>query len=189
MSSSLTEKLCHIQQSQLLVIDIQERLASAMPAEVLEKVIANTQILLTAANELEIPIIHSEQYPKGLGNTVSTIAEHFPEGSSVTKTSFSCSDAEDFNDLLVKQKRQQIIITGMESHVCVLQTALQLQQKDYVVFVVEDAICSREKFNHKNAVGRLRQSGIVVTNLESVLFEWLRDASHPKFKTLSKLIK
>lgn len=189
MSSSLTEKLCHIQQSQLLVIDIQERLASAMPAEVLEKVVANTQILLTAANELDIPVVHSEQYPKGLGNTVSAIAEHFPEGSSVTKTSFSCSDTKDFNDLIATQKRQQVIITGMESHVCVLQTALQLQQKGYAIFVVEDAICSRKKFNHKNAIKRLRQSGIVVANVESVLFELLRDASHPKFKILSKLIK
>ena len=189
MSSSLTEKLCQLQQSQLLVIDIQEHLASAMPAEVLEKIVASTHILLTAANELDIPIIHSEQYPKGLGNTVNAIAEHFPEGSSVTKTSFSCSDAEGFNDLIATQKRQQIIITGMESHVCVLQTALQLQQKGYVVFVVEDAICSRKKFNHKNAIKRLRQSGVVVTNVESVLFEWLRDATHPKFKTLSKLIK
>ena len=189
MSSSLTEKLCHVQHSQLLVIDIQERLASAMPADVLEKVVANNQILLTAANELDIPVIHSEQYPKGLGNTVAAIAKHFPEGTSVTKTSFSCSDAEGFNDLLVKQKRQQIIISGIESHVCVLQTALQLQQKGYAVFVVEDAICSRKKLNHKNAIKRLRQSGIIISNVESVLFEWLRDAAHPKFKLLSKLIK
>ena len=189
MSSSLIEKLCHVQHSQLLVIDIQERLATAMPDEVLEKVVANTQVLLTAANDLDIPIIHSEQYPKGLGNTVTAIAEHFPEGSSVTKTTFSCSDAEGFNDLVATQKRQQIIITGMESHVCVLQTTLQLQQKGYTVFIVEDAICSREKFNHKNALKRLRQSGVVVTNVESVLFEWLRDASHPQFKKLSTLIK
>ena len=189
MSSSLTEKLCHAQHSQLLVIDIQERLASAMPADVLEKVVVNNQTLLTAANELDIPVIHSEQYPKGLGNTVAAIAKHFPEGTSVTKTSFACSDAEGFNDLLVKQKRQQIIISGIESHVCVLQTALQLQQKGYAVFVVEDAICSRKKLNHKNAIKRLRQSGIIISNVESVLFEWLRDAAHPKFKLLSKLIK
>ena len=189
MSSSLIEKLCHVQHSQLLVIDIQERLASAMPDEVLEKIVVNTQILLTAANDLDIPVLHSEQYPKGLGNTVAAIAEHFPESSSVTKTSFSCSDAEGFNDLIATQKRQQVIIVGMESHVCVLQTALQLQQKGYAVFIVEDAICSREKFNHKNALKRLRQSDIVVTNVESVLFEWLRDASHPQFKKLSTLIK
>ena len=190
MSSSITEKLCHAQYSQLLIIDIQERLASAMPADVIDKVIKNNNILLTAANELDIPVIHSEQYPQGLGNTVATVAEHFPETShSIIKTSFSCSDAEGFNDFIAKQKRQEIIISGIESHVCVLQSAIQLQRKGYVIYVVEDAVCSRQKSNHNNAIERLKQSGIIVSNVESVLFEWLRDAAHPKFKILSKLIK
>lgn len=189
MSSSLIEKLCHVQQSQLLVIDIQERLASAMSDDVLKNIIANTQVLLTAANDLNIPIVNSEQYPKGLGNTVTEIAKHLPDDRSVIKTSFSCSDAEGFNDLIATQKRQQIVITGMESHVCVLQTALQLQQKGYSVFVVEDAICSRKKLNHDNAIARMRQHGIIVSNVESVLFEWLRDAKHASFKKISSLIK
>ena len=190
MSFSLNEKLCHAKHSQLLIIDIQERLASAMPADVLESVIKNNSILLTAANELDIPVIHSEQYPKGLGNTIPTIAEQLPESSHcVTKTSFACSNAEGFNELIAKQKRQQVIITGIESHICVLQSAIQLQRQGYVVHVVEDAICSRKKSNHKNAVARLRQSDVIINNTESVLFEWLRDATHPEFKTLAKLIK
>lgn len=190
MGLSLNEKLCHAQHSQLLIIDIQERLASAMPADVLENVIKNNNVLLTAANKLNIPVIHSEQYPKGLSSTVAAIAEHFPETShAITKTSFSCSDAEGFNELIAKQKRQQIIITGMESHICVLQSAIQLQHHGYAVYVVEDAICTRKKSNHKNAIERLRQAGIIISNVESVLFEWLRDAAHPEFKTLSKLIK
>lgn len=190
MGLSLTEKLCDAQHSQLLIIDIQERLAAAMPADVLAKVIKNNNILLSAATELEIPVVHSEQYPKGLGNTVGELAEHIPEGSAcITKTSFACSNAEGFNNLIAKQKRKQIIISGIESHICVLQSALQLQQKGYAVYVVEDAICSRKKLNHKNAVARLRQNGVNVTNVESVLFEWLRDAAHPKFKALSNLIK
>lgn len=190
MSLSSNEKLCHAKHSQLLVIDIQERLTSAMPVDVLENVIKNNNILLNAANELDIPVIHSEQYPKGLGNTLNAITEQLPESSTcVTKTSFACSDTEGFNELIAKQKRQQVIITGIESHICVLQSAIQLQRQGYVVHVVEDAICSRNKHNHKNAVARLRQSNIIVNNVESVLFEWLRDATHPKFKTLSKLIK
>jgi len=190
MSLSLNEKLCHAKHSQLLVIDIQERLASAMPADILENVINNNNILLRAANELDIPVIHSEQYPKGLGNTVTAIAEVLPETSNtVTKTSFACSDSEGFNELVAKQKRQQIIITGIESHICVLQSAMQLQRQGYIVHVVEDAICSRKKSNHKNAVARLQQNDVIINNVESVLFEWLRDATHPKFKTLSKLIK
>lgn len=190
MNLSSNEKLCHAQQSQLLIIDIQDRLASALPADVLDNVVKNSNILLTAASELDIPVIYSEQYPKGLGNTVAALAEHFPATSlSFTKTRFSCSGAEEFDELIAKQKRPQIIISGIESHICVLQTALQLHQQGYVVYVVEDAICSRKKFNHKNALKRLRQSGVIISNVESVLFEWLGDAMHPKFKILSKLIK
>lgn len=190
MSLSLNEKLCHAQHSQLLIIDIQERLASAMPAEVLDNVIKNNNILLHAANELDIPVIHSEQYPKGLGNTVPQIAEQLLDtSSSVTKTSFACSNTDGFNELIAKQKRQQIIITGIESHICVLQSAIHLQRQGYAVYVVEDAICSRKKLNHQNAIERLRQSHVIISNIESVLFEWLEDATHPKFKALSKLIK
>lgn len=190
MSTSLNDKLCDTKHSQLLIIDIQERLVSAMPSKVLDNVIKNNNILVQAANELDIPILYSEQYPKGLGNTVAPILEQLPETSHcITKTSFSCSNTEGFNELVVKQKRQQIIITGIESHICVLQTASQLHQKGYAVYVVEDAICSRKKLNHKNAVKRLRQSGVIISNVESVLFEWIGDAMHPKFKTLSKLIK
>ena len=190
MSMSLNEKLCQAQQSQLLIIDIQDRLASAMPAEVLEKVIKNNNILVRAAKELDIPVIHSEQYPKGLGNTVTEISSTLPDAAvSIEKTCFSCSETEGFHDLLAKNKRQQIIITGIESHICVLQSAIQLQRHGYTVYVVEDAVCSRKKSHHKNAIQRLRQSGIIISNVESVLFEWLRDASHPHFKNLSRLIK
>jgi nicotinamidase-related amidase len=190
MSLSLNEKLCHAQHSQLLIIDIQERLASAMPADVLEKIIKNNNVLLTAASELNIPVIHSEQYPKGLGNTVAAITEHLPKKShAITKTSFSCANADGFNNFLAKQKRQQIIITGIESHICVLQSAIDLQHQGYTVYVVEDAICSRKKLNHMNAIERLRQSGIIISTVESVLFEWLRDAQHTSFKYISALIK
>ena len=190
MSMSLNEKLCHAQHSQLLIIDIQERLASAMPEKVLDSVTRNTNILISGATELGIPVIRSEQYPKGLGNTVSDIADNLPESSSsIEKTCFSCSETEGFHDLLAKNKRQQIIITGIESHICVLQSAIQLQRHGYAVYVVEDAVCSRKKLHHNNAMARLRQNGVIVSNVESVLFEWLRDAAHPQFKNLSKLIK
>lgn len=174
MSLSLNEKLCHAKHSQLLIIDIQERLASAMPADVLENIIKNNSTLLQAANELDIPVIYSEQYPKGLGNTLSSITENLPDNNlCVTKTSFACSDSDGFNDLIAKQKRQQIIITGIESHICVLQSALQLQRHGYIVHVVEDAICSRKKFNHKNAIARLRENNIIINNVESVYLNGL----------------
>ena len=190
MSMSLHEKLCHAQHSQLLVIDIQERLASAMPAKVLEKVIHHNAILLQAAEKLNIPIIHSEQYPKGLGHTLEEISAHLPENAtSIEKTCFSCTEVEGFHELFAKHNRQQVVLSGIESHICVLQTALQLQRQGYSVYVTEDATCSRQKSNHKNAMARLRHNGIIITNTESVLFEWLRDAKHAEFKQLSQLIK
>lgn len=190
MSMSLDEKLCHAQHSQLLIIDIQERLASAMPEKVLANVMQNNAILLQAAEKLAIPVVRSEQYPKGLGHTHAGISAHLPGNAvSIEKTCFSCSEVDGFHELLAKHNRQQVVITGIESHICVLQTALQLQRQGYSVYVVEDAICSRKKLNHKNAVERLRQNGIIVSNTESVLFEWLRDAKHPEFKNLSQLIK
>lgn len=189
MSASLIEQLCYAEQSQLLIIDIQERLAAAMPHEVIEKVINNSNILLQAADELAIPVIHSEQYPQGLGKTVPLLAENINNRNTITKTRFSCSGDDEFNNIVLKNKRKQIIISGIEAHVCVLQTALQLQQQGFLVYVVADAVCSRKKFNYKNAIARLRQAGIIVTNVESVLFEWLRDSAHPQFKSLSKLIK
>ena len=190
MKSLLSENICHSEQSQLLIIDIQDRLAAAMPDKVIEKVINNNNILLQAANELDIPVIHSEQYPKGLGNTVAELTKNLAASNQViTKTQFSCSGSDEFNNLVLRNKRKQIIISGIETHVCVLQTALQLHAQGFLVYVVADAVCSRSKFNYKNALQRLRQAGIIITNVESVLFEWLRDAAHPKFKIVSKLIK
>jgi len=190
MSLSLNEKLCHAQHSQLLIVDIQERLASAMPADILKNTIKNNRILLNAANELNIPVIYSEQYPKGLGHTVSKLSEALiATNISFTKTCFACTGEDGFSEIISKNNRQQIIIGGIESHICVLQTAIQLQRQGYTVYVAEDAICSRKKLNHKNAIKRLRQNDVIVSNVESVLFEWLRDATHPKFKTLSQLIK
>ena len=190
MSLSLNEKLCHAQHSLLLIIDIQERLAGAMPEKVVAKVIKNNSILLDAAKELNIPVIHSEQYPNGLGHTMPSLSVKITSSDNlITKTSFACSNSDGFNELVAQQNKQQIIISGIETHICVLQSALHLQRLGYAVYVIEDAVCSRKNFNHMNAIERLRHSDVVVSNVESVLFEWLEDASHPKFKTLSNLIK
>lgn len=190
MSLPLNDKICHALHSQLLIIDMQERLASAMPAKVLNKVIENNNVLLKAANELGIPVIHSEQYPRGLGATLPELSENLTGANqSFTKTCFACTEEDGFDEIISKHKRQQIIISGIESHICVLQTALQLQHQGYAVYVVEDAICSRKKLNHKNAIARLQQSGVIISNVESVLFEWLRDTRHSSFKELSALIK
>jgi nicotinamidase-related amidase len=184
-------QLCAAETSQLVVIDVQVRLMAAMPPEARERVVKNTGILLQAARLLSLPVIATEQYPKGLGATEAALAQHFPENLDVVcKTCFASSGAAGFDATLdAHQGRHQLVLTGMEAHVCVLQTALELLGRGYQVFVVEDAVSSREDANRHNAMMRLRQAGATITNTESVLFEWLRDASHPQFKAVTALIK
>ena len=160
-----------------------------MPEKPRQQTLHNATLLTQAANTLKIPITHTEQYPKGLGATEEVIRSHLADAVAIEKTCFSCFAAEGFITAVSLAQRQQIILCGMESHVCVLQTAVELQQAGYQVFVVEDAVCSRHKQHHKNALARMRQAGIIVTNAESVIFEWLRDTSHPDFKSLSRMLR
>ena len=181
--------LAEAKHSQLVVIDVQERLVAAMAEKPRQQTLHNISLLSQIANTLKIPITHTEQYPKGLGPTEEMVRAHLAETEAIEKTCFSCFGAEGFITAVSLAQRQQIILCGMESHVCVLQTAIELQQAGYQVFVVEDGICARHKRHHKNALGRLRQAGIIVTNAESVVFEWLRDATHPDFKSVSRLLR
>lgn len=181
--------LCRRDNSALLVIDVQTRLAAAMPER--DRVLRNSGILIEAATQLDIPILQTEQYPRGLGPTEPALAERLQDKAQrLEKTSFSCCDAAGFDAAACADvRRTQWILCGMETHVCVLQTALDMRSRGLEVFVVEDATCSRSAANFSNALARLRQAGIVVSNTESVLFEWLRDANHPRFKALTSLIR
>lgn len=181
--------LCDAAAAQLVVVDIQERLAGVMQTADRERVIRNSRILLQAAELLQVPTIVSEQYPKGLGHTEAELTGHLTSAAVVEKSCFACSAESAFSERLAANDRKQVVLTGMESHVCVLQTAMELHQGGYRVFVVEDAACSRSVENHRNAMARLRTAGVAVSNTESVLFEWLRDAKHEHFKAISKLIK
>lgn len=182
--------MCDAYSGQLVVVDIQLRLASAMAETDRSRVIHNTAILSQAARLLNVPMIASEQYPKGLGPTEEDVARYFPENlNRVEKTCFACTGDAVFREALSTNKRHQVILSGMETHVCVLQTALELVANEYAVFVVEDAVCSRREMNHRNALARMRDVGAVITNTESVLFEWLRDATHENFRKISALIK
>lgn len=182
--------LCHAGTSRLVVVDAQPRLAAAMPDEVRASVTANLALLLDAARMLDLPVSVTEQYPKGLGHTEASVAGRFPDHTRIfEKTSFSCCGADGFVASLDIEHQHQLVIAGMESHVCVLQSALDLRQRGFQVFVVEDAVCSRNPRNHRNAMERLRHADVLVTNTESVLFEWLRDAGHQQFKAVSALLK
>ena len=180
--------LCHADRGHLLIVDIQERLANVMPEKVLAQLLANTNILLQAAAELDIPITHTEQYPQGLGATHAAITANLP-GEPIEKTCFSSCGAEGMGDVIADETREQWIIMGMEAHVCVTQTCMDLLSQDKTVIIVADGICSRTKANYHNAISRMRQAGAIIANTESVLFEWLGDASHSQFKNLSKLVR
>jgi nicotinamidase-related amidase len=176
--------------SLLIIVDLQTKLSAVMPDAEAKLMTANAGSLLETAAILNIPVLLTEQYPKGLGATDSSIIQKLPEATRVfEKTGFSCCLAEGFCAALESSDRKQIILAGLEAHVCVLQTALELRHNGYQVYVVEDATCSRKPVHKSYALQRMQQQGITITNHESVLFEWLRDASHPDFRRISGLLR
>lgn len=179
-------------QSQLLIVDIQERLLPAMAAP--EALLAHVQKLCAGARELSVPISLSEQYPKGIGATVASVREAAGNSAVVLeKMHFSCARdtniAMRINELGQVHRRKQIVVCGIESHVCVLQSAIDFQARGYEVAVVADAVSSRSEASKTIALDRLRQSGVTIVTTEMVLFEWLAVAGTDQFRTVSKLIK
>lgn len=154
----------------------------------MQQVVKNCAVLLQSASLLEIPSIYTEQYPKGLGSTVPALLELLQPNQRVEKTVFSCAKEPTFNRKLTSD-RPQIILAGMEAHICILQTALDLQNSGHQVFVVEDAVISRNPHHKANALQRLRSAGVIISNTESVVFEWLGAAEGDHFKAISKLIR
>ena len=170
----------------LLVIDIQDKLVPAMKYG--EQVIQNTNTLISVAKKLGVPIIVTEQYPKGLGKTVSDVSSNLEGALTYEKTSFSGCTSE-VTSALKGLGRKKIIITGMETNVCVFQTVRDLLANGYQVFVVGDAVCSRTKGNYLNGLSLMSSMGAVVTNTETVFFDLMKQAGTPLFRELSKLIK
>ncbi|MEO5335636.1 MAG: hydrolase [Magnetospirillum sp. WYHS-4] len=171
----------------LLVVDIQDRLLPAMAAP--ERVIANATLLLKAAARLVIPVLASEQYPKGLGHTEVSVAALLPKGAVVEKMHFSCVGDDGFCLRFGELGRSQAVVVGMETHVCVLQTVLDLLGRGTEVFVVADAVSSRTEESRQMALERMRQAGARIVTAEMVAFEWLARAGTPEFKDISKLVK
>ena len=174
--------------SHLVIIDMQERLASVMPGDALQNVVKNCGILLQAAALLEVPALYTEQYPKGLGRTLPELMQWLNTKPRVEKTAFSSCDEPTFCRQLTSD-RPQVVLAGMEAHICILQTALALQDMGRLVFVAEDAVLSRNAINKANALDRLRQAGIVVSNTESIVLEWLGVAEGETFKQISRLVR
>ncbi len=173
---------------QFVFIDIQEKLVGAMLGADYSAMRKQCETLATAAMLLEIPCLITEQYPKGLGHTVPELASLLNHAPVVEKTAFSAMAEPKFSRQLTSDK-PQIVLAGMEAHICVLQTALDMQAAGKQVFVLEDAVISRNPANKANALARLRQAGVIVSNTESVLFECLGKAEGDAFKQISKLIR
>jgi nicotinamidase-related amidase len=171
----------------LVVVDIQERLAAVM--EHRARVVANTLHLIEAAKLFSIPVLVTEQYPKGLGPTLAEIREALPSPDPVEKIAFSCCGESHFPDRLASTRREKVVVAGMESHVCVLQTVLDLLRTGYQVHVVDDAVCSRREENHRTALALMRDAGAVITCTETVLFQLLVRAGTEEFKTISRRIR
>lgn len=173
----------------LVVIDVQERLCAAMDQEVLRRLTRNIGILLESAKELGIPAIVTEQYVKGLGPTLSELREKATTASYHEKLTFSCCGDELFTNQLKQSGRTHIIVAGMETHVCVLQTVLDLLADGYDVHVVKDAVMSRSSDNKQTAMEAMTLAGAVPTCTETVVFQLLKIAGTESFKKLSKLVK
>src|SRR4030042_848955 len=171
----------------LLLIDFQERLFPVMHEK--EKLLRNVVKLIRGAKALEIPIILTEQYPKGLGPTIPEIRELLPDIKPVEKVCFSCTDEESFNKALEALKRKQVIIAGIEAHICVYQTAMELGRAGYQVQVVGDCVASRDPENKLVALFKMGATGINPTTMETALFELLKVAKGDKFKQISNIVK
>ena len=184
----MTLKVANAASSQLFIVDMQIKLASAMPVDAMQAALKNCAILAQTAQLLSVGSVLTEQYPQGLGETLPEIKQHLANNKAIVKTAFSACAEPKFNVQLHRDK-PQLIIAGMEAHICVLQTALHLMQAGKTVFVVEDAVLSRNAHNKANAIARMRDAGCVITNTESVVFEWLGNANHPAFKAISALVK
>jgi nicotinamidase-related amidase len=189
----MTTSTAQINKSKLVFVDMQTKLVPAMDAAEMPQVLKNCEILAQAAKLLAVPTLYTQQYTKALGETVPELTQYLAEpktsaNAPIEKLSFSCMGEPRFRHKMIKEQ-SQIVLVGIEAHICVLQTALSLLDAGKTVFVVEDAICSRSPANKANAIVRMREAGCIITNTESVVFEWLGRAGSDEFKAISKLIR
>jgi nicotinamidase-related amidase len=169
----------------LLVVDVQERLLPAIDGS--DRLLGNAHRLVRAAQILGIPSLATEQYPKGLGPTVELMADLILDRPA--KTTFHCLGAPGIAEKLAELGVKHVTLAGIEAHVCVAQTALELLGLGYRVQVPVDAVSSRFAIDREVALRRLECAGVVISTTEAVLFEWLGDARHPRFKEISALVK
>jgi nicotinamidase-related amidase len=171
----------------LVIVDIQTRLLNVMFEK--ERLVSNCRKLIEACKLLEVPMVLTEQYPQGMGPTDPQILEMLDHKERIEKLSFSCCGAEDFNRKVSEFGRKQVVVIGIEAHICVLQTVHDLLHQGYLVYVPYDAVSSRKKRDYENALDRIGRAGAIVGSVESAVFELMENAGTSIFKQVSKLIK
>ena len=171
--------------SALLVIDMQEKLVPVIANS--DSLIERTKLIISGANTLSVPVMFTEQYPQGLGDTIKSL--NADTENVFEKKMFSCRECVGLLDRLIQANIQNIVIAGIEAHICVLQSALDCIAHGFNVHVIVDAIGSRRELDLTTAIKRMEMSGVVLTTAESVLFQWCETADHEQFKTISKLVR
>jgi nicotinamidase-related amidase len=175
----------------LVVVDVQERLAAAMPKETVDRLVANADVLLEAARHLSVPVLATEQYPKGLGPTIAPVRAKL-EGCGVTpidKLTFDALSEPRVAERLAQHDPSAVVVLGMESHVCVFQTVRELRRRRIRTIVALDAVASRTEENRLAGLALAERTGAVLMPTESILFDWLERAGTDAFRALSKLIR
>lgn len=174
-------------ESLLLIIDEQEKLVKSLDKDI---VVSRTATLAKAASIMEIPTIVTEQYPKGLGSTVVAIKQSLTHNTPIIeKSAFSAVKEKGFLETLKSFNKKQIVICGIETHICVHQTAYDLMAEGFEVYVAKDACASRNKYEFKQGIERMQENGAKISCVEIILFEWLRSSKNPYFKEVQALIK
>ncbi len=179
--------MLQVKESALVLIDVQKRLARTMDGQ--EDLIENLEKLIRGLLVLEVPILWMEQNPRGLGQTVQALRQHLTEQRPITKLSFSCFGDEEFEKQFLALGRRQILLAGIETHVCVYQTARDLLARGYEVHVIADGVSSRTADNRQIALERMQADGAHLASTEMVLFELLQRAEGPTFKEILEVVK
>ena len=170
-----------------LIIDLQERLFPHMDQK--EEVLRKCLMLMEGLKVLNIPILFTEQYPRGLGPSLQIVSQALGSSRAIEKTAFSCCDEPEFMKALEKSTPGTLIIGGIEAHVCVMQTVIDLLEAGYSVVLVEDCVSSRNPDDKRVAIHRMRSEGAVIATCESILFELARTSGTEEFKAISRLVK
>lgn len=178
----------NLEDSLVLIIDVQEKLLNAVFNK--EQVEKKSAIVAEAAKILGIPVVVTEQYPKGLGNTIPAVKDALVEDTEIfEKTAFSALNNEEILEAIKKHNKKQILIFGIETHICVSQTTAALRELGYEVSVIKDACGSRAEEEYLAGLERMKDNGAYIITTEIALFEWLKGAKHPNFKAVQALIK